>query len=679
MGQHESTLIEQAKRAAAAGEWSRAHRLLAEVDAAGEVEPGDLPLMAEVAYAAGHIDRTIATWERAHSVAMQANDNIAAAGAAVRVAMHLLFDTALMSPVRGWLSRADGLLGGSEPTPVHAWLAVVRSYERMLSGDVEEATRCARTALDVGSQFTDAAAAVAIGRVAHARCLIFSGEIDRGLSELNDAGVAVLSGELDPLSTGVVYCELVCALQGLAQFDLAEEWTLAMERWAESNAIGSVRGRCRVHRAEILRLRGDWREAEQEALRACDELRPYLRRELGWPLSELGRIRLHSGDMQDAEEAFGQAHELGWDARLGLAMVQLERGEVEQATQFIRLALERPSFIPSKELPPNTQLRRAPLLAAAARIETAGGHLDRARAAATELADIAERFRSKALVASAAEAMGGVLLAEGDIAMARVELQTAVSSWVEVGAPYEAACARRTLADALRAERNEPLANLEEQAALATLSRLRAQASQQQGGAPLPEPAPSPGPNTFRLEGEVWHVVFSGKAIRLRDSKGLRHLARLLAEPERLFHALELVAIANRTSLSTADGSTLGDSGAHLDDQAKDAYRRRLVEIEADLDEATTRNDLGRISQVQDEREFLMRELSRAVDLSGRDRRAGAASERARVSVTRALHRALKQIADHHGPLAAHLERTITTGTYCVYRPDPEARIAWET
>jgi hypothetical protein len=67
------------------------------------------------------------------------------------------------------------------------------------------------------------------------------------------SGVATVSGELDPFSTGIVYCELVCALQGLAQYDVAEEWTEAMERWCETNAIGSLHVRCRVHRAEILR------------------------------------------------------------------------------------------------------------------------------------------------------------------------------------------------------------------------------------------------------------------------------------------------------------------------------------------------------------------------------------------------------------------------------------------
>ena len=124
----------------------------------------------------------------------------------------------------------------------------------MLAGDLAAARPWARQAIEVGSACDPAAAA--IGRVAEARLLILDGDVRRGLALLDQAGVAAVSGDLDPLSTGVVYCELVCALQGLAQYDVAEQWTEAMERWSETNAIGSLHGRCRVHRAEILRLRG---------------------------------------------------------------------------------------------------------------------------------------------------------------------------------------------------------------------------------------------------------------------------------------------------------------------------------------------------------------------------------------------------------------------------------------
>ena len=102
-----------------------------------------------------------------------------------------------------------------------------------------------------------------------------------------------------------------------------------------------------------------------------------------------------------------------------------------------------------------------------------------------------------------------------------------------------------------------------------------------------------------------------------------------------------------------------------------------MAEIEQDLAEATSMRDLGRIEQAQVEREFLAREISRAVGLGGRDRRAGSASERARVSVTRALRQALARIREHHAPLAEHLERLVRTGTHCAYLPDPRAPVTW--
>ncbi|HKX68293.1 MAG TPA: hypothetical protein VJN29_13830, partial [Intrasporangium sp.] len=208
-------LVEQARDAAAGRDWQRAFELLMEADGYGLLGATDLPVLAEVAYAAGHLDVTIEAWERAHATYVQAGDEVAAAGAAVRVAMHLLFDTALMAPVRGWMARADRLLEGRGETPTHAWVAVVRTFERMLTGDLPNARRSARRAIELGSTWDPAACA--LGRVAEARLLILDGDVQQGLALLDEAGVATVSGDLDPLSTGVVYCELVCALQGLAQ------------------------------------------------------------------------------------------------------------------------------------------------------------------------------------------------------------------------------------------------------------------------------------------------------------------------------------------------------------------------------------------------------------------------------------------------------------------------------
>src|SRR5215212_9688562 len=586
-------LVERARDAAALNDWRQAFDLLMEADAGGLLAPTDLPMLGEVAYAAGQLNVTIEAWERAHTASLQAGDQVAAAAAAVRVAMHLLFDTALMAPVRGWLARAERLLEGRGETPAHAWLAVVRTYERLLAGDLPGARPWARRAIEIGSRCDPAAGA--IGQVAEARLRILDGDVPQGLALLDQAGVATLSGDLDPFSTGVVYCELVCALQGLAHYDVAEEWTEAMERWCETNAIGSLHGRCRVHRAEILRLRGSCNEAEAQALVACEELRPYLRRELGWPLNELGRIRLHKGDITGAEEALLAAHRAGWDPQPTLALVRLAQADVSTAAASIRDAVERPLRVPSRERPPNTDLQRAPLLEAQVEIEIAAGDIGRAQSAAADLELIADRFGSKALVASAALARGRVRLAEGDAAGAEQSLSEALGLWNEVGAPYEAALARICLAEAHAATGNEHRAGLERDAARTILQGIEAAPSVtpplhvEHHDAPNGQPVASP--NMFRREGDYWSVIFNGHTVRVRDLKGMRYLARLLADPGREYHVLDLVAAETshgaQAASSQAAGlprSALGDAGEGLDAQAKDAYRRRLAEIEDDIE-----------------------------------------------------------------------------------------------
>ena len=230
-------VLKGARDASARGDWERAYQLLVEADAGQLLDGPGLALYADCAYAAGHLDVTIDAWERVHAEGLRAGDPLMAAGGAVRVALHLLFDTALMAPIRGWVARTERLLEGEDDTPVHAWVAVVRSYERLLSGDFRQARQWARRAIHVGTGRDPAA--VAMGRVAEARSLILEGEVARGLDLLNEAAVATMSGELDPLITGVVYCEVVCAMQALAQYDLADQWTQAMERWRQGQPVGA--------------------------------------------------------------------------------------------------------------------------------------------------------------------------------------------------------------------------------------------------------------------------------------------------------------------------------------------------------------------------------------------------------------------------------------------------------
>jgi non-specific serine/threonine protein kinase len=188
----------------------------------------------------------------------------------------------------------------------------------------------------------------------------------------------------------------------------------------------------------------------------------------------------------------------------------------------------------------------------------------------------------------------------------------------------------------------------------------------------------------LRREGEYWTIEFAGMSFRLRDTKGLHYLALLVSEPGREFLALDLVKAttaigpAGPRDLPDDLRPALGDAGVALDEQAKSAYRARLHELQSDLDEAESWHDAERAERARDEMDFIARELAHAVGLGGRDRVAGSATERARLSVTRAIRLAMKRIASHHRPLAEHLERSVHTGTYCAYRPDPGLSIQWE-
>jgi hypothetical protein len=225
---------------------------------------------------------------------------------------------------------------------------------------------------------------------------------------------------------------------------------------------------------------------------------------------------------------------------------------------------------------------------------------------------------------------------------------------------------------------------------------IRALQAVQTGERPPAEPAatatiPEASRNVFRREGEYWTVCYEGSVVRLKDAKGLRHLARLLAHPGQEFHAVDLEAAEGQAARAAPVGppgragagelavrADLGDAGELLDPTAKAAYRARLAELRAELEEAEGRNDPVRAGEARQELDFLVGELARAVGLGGRDRRAASHAERARLNVTRAIRAAMANLGRADPALGRHLAVTIRTGRYCSYAPDPRAPIAWE-
>jgi hypothetical protein len=189
----------------------------------------------------------------------------------------------------------------------------------------------------------------------------------------------------------------------------------------------------------------------------------------------------------------------------------------------------------------------------------------------------------------------------------------------------------------------------------------------------------------FRHEGEFWTIAYGAQMFRLRDVKGLRYIASLLASPGRDIHVLELVSAATepradaRARLAKDDvvASWPSDLDPLLDDQAKKDYGRRLEDLEEELEQARDWGDTERAARLEDELDLLTQELARAVGLRGRDRTFASPAERARISVTKAIRTAIRLIDKHCPELAAHFEASIQTGRSCSYATPGDRPPSW--
>ena len=181
----------------------------------------------------------------------------------------------------------------------------------------------------------------------------------------------------------------------------------------------------------------------------------------------------------------------------------------------------------------------------------------------------------------------------------------------------------------------------------------------------------------FRPEGEYWTLACRGKTARLRDTKGLHYIARLLAQPGCDLHVRDL-ATMNQQSES-GNGSepryAEGDLGVILDARATAQYKGRLAEARRELDEATAAGDLGQAARLQHEMQTITEQLAAAYGLGGRPRMAGDPAERVRKAVTNQIRRALERIRTAHPELGRHLTNALRTGFVCAYRP--EHPVAW--
>jgi len=434
-----------------------------------------------------------------------------------------------------------------------------------------------------------------------------------------------------------------------------------------------------------------------------------------------GTLALVAGRLDESERLCERARH--WGERAGsvnAALVvevqgmqrRLERGEFAGVLDALRPFLEDPEGGPNAEawlvLPLALLGRRAEaravldrfadrgfqLVVDAAWLEVIAGlaegcaELGDAAAAATLYSLIephADRFATGATggmcLGSLHRHLGLLAACQGLFDVADGHFRQALAAHRRTGAALLVAHTQRQHAETLR-RRGEPGDDAEahrmSSAALAAYQELRiARWAAPEPGASAATGArsSSKADNVFRREGQVWELAYNGTTTRVSHAKGIAVLARLLAAPRRAVHVLDL--IERPPASGTAPRSTAfedlrppGALGEILDAKARDQYRQRLINLEQEIDDASSDGNTEQAARLKAERDFLTDELAHALGFGGRARITGDPAERARWAVTKQVRNAIARIDKVHPDLARHLKASVRTGRFCTYEPE---------
>ena len=475
----------------------------------------------------GRDDEWASVLERAHHAYLAAGEPLPAVRCALWVGTNFAA-RGEFGAATGWLGRAQRLLEREEGDHVErGYLLLPAVFGHEAAGDYDAAAATAAEAAEIAQRF-DEPDLFALAVLSQGQMLIRGGRIRDGLPLLDEGMVAVTGGELSPIVTGLVYCGVILACQEIYELGRAREWTAALTRWCgRQPGLVAFTGRCLVHRAEVMQVRGAWQEALEEAHRAGIRLTETMnQRAAGLAFYRQGELYRLIGQFGAAEDAYRTASRFGWEPQPGLALLRLAQGRRDAAAAAIRRVTAEAA----------EPLKRAGLLPAYVEIMVAAGDLDEAREACGELEKIAEGFESAMLGAMVAHARGSVELAAGEAGAALVPLRRAWEVWQELEAPYEVARARVLVAMACRALGDTDTAELELEAARDTFEALGAEPELARVDSLTAGARPTAHGLTVR-ELEVLRLVAAGKSNRdiasalvISEHTVARHIQNILGK-----------------------------------------------------------------------------------------------------------------------------------------------------
>jgi class 3 adenylate cyclase len=456
-------LLDSGRAAHAAEDWEPAYQAFTAAAAMVDLEGSDLRRLSESAYWTGRSDEHVSVGEMAFGAYTREGDTQQAALVALEVAQAYKYRLA-KAISSAWVARARRLVVESSGSEAEGYLLrrdAVHAFESEGDSDrgLELAVRVAEIGRSLGNKSIEA-----LGLQDQGRFLVAMGRIDEGMALVDEAMVAAVAGELNSDATGRTYCNMLDVCDQIEDYERANEWSDAAQAWCEQHSDSAYPGVCRVFRAELKRRRGDWADATSDLDRAIGELAG-LTPIIGAALYQIGEVDLRAGRLADAEERFRSANEHGYAPMPGIAQLKLRQGDPQAAAQLLQDALGRAAERP---------LARAHLLPDYIEVELALENHVEAETALTELEAVASTTGSTAMRSSAAHGRGALALSELRTMDAARDLQTAIRGWTALQMPYEAAQSRMLLAEAQLAEGRDSAARMEIESARSTFVRLGA-------------------------------------------------------------------------------------------------------------------------------------------------------------------------------------------------------------
>jgi DNA-binding NarL/FixJ family response regulator len=433
--------------------WAEAFDALSQAGAAAPLEADDAERLAWSAMLSGRTDASFEAFERLYEIRLAAGEGLRAARAAFWLGMRLmsLGQTARGS---GWLARAQRLVEGNPDCVECGYMRLPLAFRFAMAGDHAAARTKAAEAIEIADRHHDRDLG-ALARAYTGGALIRQGRLLEGLPLLDEAMVAISTGSVLPVVTGLVYCEVISACQRSHALDRAREWTAGLSAWCDAQPqLVPFAGTCLVHRSEILQFSGAWSEAFEEAHRVLTRSNRS-KGDAGNAFYQQGEIHRLRGELADADHDYTLASESGRDPHPGMALLRVAQDRVDLAVAATRRVMSVTT----------DPLQRTRFLPAHVEILLAASEVAEAREAAEELGVLADRYGMDVLSAMAQHAKGAVALAEGDGRAAIHALRRAQEVWQRVGAPYLSARIRLLLARAFRALGDEDGAALELDAA----------------------------------------------------------------------------------------------------------------------------------------------------------------------------------------------------------------------